>query len=301
METRTARALGDARISGLPSDVRERFNRIPFGYEHNLAELELFDFDVLCDLARTYERDYFVAAGAPSAGTPFYSVAAGARAPHEAMLRLDREQYRVLLKRPEQYDPRYRELMHVLFDQVLQMRGGLAPGERVVRLDSSILISSAATITPFHFDPEVSSFFQIQGEKIYHLYAPSALSEAELERFYWMGIVNIGEVELAARRPQDEHVFRLRAGLGMHQPQDSPHWVETRNERTISFVFSFETTASRERGRTRACNHYLRKLGLTPAAPGVRPKLDGVKARVMDIAIPVRKGLGSLVRRERPG
>jgi hypothetical protein len=285
------------RLLDVPADAREKFARVPFGFGHNLTGLALFDFDQLCDLARAYERDFFVAEGAQSAGTPFYSVGYGKRTPYEALQRLDSEQHRILLKRPEQYQPRYGALMHELFAQVLQLRGGLAPGERVVRLDSSILISSAATITPFHFDPEVSFFFQIEGDKVYHLYAPSALREAELERFYWMGIVNIGQVGLAGRDPSDEHVFALRGGMGMHQPQNSPHWVQTLASKTISYVFSYETNYSRELGRTRAFNYYQRKAGLEPSPPGTRPALDRAKARFMEAAIPLRRTIGTMVHR----
>jgi hypothetical protein len=291
--------LSAARISALPEDYRAAYNRTPFGYRHNLSGLDLLSFDVICDLARKYDRDYFVAGSAPSPATQFYSLPSAASLPHEAMLRLDTEESRVLLKRPENYDPRYRELMLGLFQQVLEMRGGLAPGEQVVRLDSSILVSSAATITPFHFDPEVSFFFQIEGDKVYHLYAPIALGEAELEQFYWMGIVNIGQVELIGRDPAHEHVFRLGPGMGMHQPQNSPHWVETGLSRTISYVFSFETNLSRALRRTRAFNYYMRKAGLTPGPPGSRLGLDALKARVMDVAIPVRKAAGRIIERTR--
>jgi hypothetical protein len=166
-------------------------------------------------------------------------------------------------------------------------------------LDSSILISSAATITPFHFDPEVSFFFQIEGDKVYHLYSSGALSEAELEQFYWMGIVNIGQVDLSGRNPANEHVFRLSPGMGMHQPQNSPHWVETASTRTISYVFSFETNVSRALGRTRAFNYYMRKAGLTPAPPGSRPGVDTIKAAVMKVAIPLRQAAGRIVARTR--
>jgi len=290
-------APGGPRLLDVPPDARAQFGRVPFGFRHNLSGLEMFSFDQLCELTRGYERDFFVAESAPSAGAAFYSVGYGKRTPYEAMQRLDEEQHRILLKRPEQYDSRYRAVMEDLFGQALQLRGGLAATEHVVRLDSSILISSAATITPFHFDPEVSFFFQIEGDKVYHLYAPSALAEAELERFYWMGIVNIGQVGLPGRDPSAEHVFRLSGGMGMHQPQNSPHWVETLGCRTISYVFSFETNLSRERGRTRAFNYYQRKAGLTPSAPGTRPALDRAKARVMEAAIPLRRNLGRLLRR----
>jgi hypothetical protein len=299
MQLQEATRYREARFHRLPDDARSKFDQTPFPYEHNLSNLDLFEFEALCDLARKFEHDYFVAAGAQTPSAEFYSVKYGEATPYEALRRLDTERRRVLLKRPEQYDPRYRELMHGLFEQAIALRGGLARGERLTRLDSSILISSAATITPFHFDPEVSFFFQIAGDKIYHVFSPSALTEPELERFYWMGIVNIGQVELAGRDPRKEHVFNLRAGLGMHQPQNSPHWVETTASRSISYVFSFETNRTRALGRTRAFNHYLRKLGGRPAAPRAHPALDGAKAAVMNVAIPLRKRMASAVRRDR--
>ena len=155
----------DARFLRLPDDCSSSIDRLPFGYEHNLCNLDLFEFEALRDLARKFDHDYFVASGAHTPAADFYSVKYGEFTPYEALNRLEIDQQRVLLKRPEQYDPRYRELMHHLFDQAIALRGGLARGERLLRLDSSILISSAATITPFHFDPEVSFFFQIAGDK----------------------------------------------------------------------------------------------------------------------------------------
>ena len=175
----------------VPKNAAALFNRTPYGFDHTLSNLDLFEFDALCALARKYDHDFFVAGGASSPGEDFYSVRSGMHTPFDALQRLDLERQRVLLKRPEQYDVRYRDLMHALFEQIVQLRGGLC-GERVVRLASSILISSAATTTPFHFDPEMTFFFQIEGEKSYHLYPPMVLSEPELEDFYWMGIVKSG-------------------------------------------------------------------------------------------------------------
>jgi hypothetical protein len=289
----------DARFIATPKNVPSSFDRVPFGYQHNLSGLGLFEFDSLCTLARKYDHDYFVATSAPSPGSGFYSVRYGVHTPYEALQLLDLGNQRILLKRPENYDARYGELMRVLFESVLRMRGGLGRA-RLVRLDSSILISSAAAITPFHFDPEVSFFFQIEGEKIYHLYTPTVLSEEELERFYRMGIVNIGQVDFDGRDPAEEHVFRLGPGKGMHQPQNSPHWVETQGSRSISYVFSFETDMSREVGRTRAFNYYMRKLGLTPSRPGTCHALDAMKAQAMQVAIPLRKSIAGLARKVSP-
>jgi hypothetical protein len=279
----------------VPQNAVALFNRTPYGFGHTLSDLDLFAFDAICDLARKYEHDFFVSGSAAAPNERFCSVRSGMYAPYDALQRLDVESARVLLKHPEQYDTRYDDLMHALFEQIVQLRGGLR-GEHVVRLASSILITSAATTTPFHFDPEMTFFFQIEGEKSYHLYAPTVLSEPELESFYWMGVVNIGQVDLAGRDPAREYVFELTAGKGMHQPQNSPHWVQTRGSRSISYAISFETDASRELGRTRAFNYYQRKLGMQPAPPGTYPKRDAAKALAMQAAIPLRKSVANVAR-----
>jgi hypothetical protein len=272
---------------------RASFDREPFGFTHNLNELDLFEPDSLRNLAEKYAKypfDYYVAGGAPSPGVEFYSVPQLGYSPEEGLDRLDSGGYRVLLKRPEKHDGRFRELLETLFRQIVDLRGGLGR-ERVVRLESGILISSAATTTPFHFDPEVNFFTQIEGEKIYHVFSPSCLAEAELERFYIRGVVNIGQVRLQGRDPAHEHVFTLVPGKGFHQPQNAPHWVETGESRSISYAFVFETNATRARGRVRACNYYLRKLRLNPRPPGTRAVVDGLKASSIRAIIPARKVL----------
>jgi hypothetical protein len=278
-------------------DIEEAFNRRPFGYRHDLHRLDLFSFQSLRELAAKYrEGDHFVAAGASRPGTKFYSVPHGVRTPLEALDELDTGRHRVLLKRPENYDVRFRRLLDRLFAQVMEVRGGLH-GQKLVRLESSVLVSSAASITPYHFDPEISFFFQVEGRKEYHLYTPSSVAETDLERFYKMGIVNIGHLDFDRRDPEHEHLFKLSPGWGMHQPENCPHWVETRAERSISYVFSFETDVTRAVGRTRGFNYYQRRLGLRPSAIGSRPALDALKANVMQVTVPIRRGASSVVRK----
>ncbi len=173
------------------------------------------------------------------------------------------------------------------------MRGGLG-GEKVVRLQGSILISSASTTTPFHFDPEIGFFSQIEGEKTYHVYSPTVLTDAELERFYVRGSVNIGQVGLDGRDPSREYVFNLGPGKGFHQPQNAPHWVTTRGSRSISYAFVFETDATRAIGRARAFNYFMRKIRLAPATVGTRPALETAKAWTMNVVIPTAKRLKTI-------
>jgi hypothetical protein len=295
-------ATGDKRNSHLNLDCKtfgESFDREPFGFTHNLSKLDLFQDDSLRALAakyRDHKNDYYVGAGAPEPGVKFYSVKHVDYKPADALENLDKGSYRVLMKRPENHDKRFRELLDGLFKQVVDLRGGLGD-ERVVRLESAIFVSSAATTTPFHFDPEIAFFCQIAGEKIYHVYSPRAVTEAEMERFYIRGVVDIAQVDLQGRDPKLEHVFNLAAGKGLHQPQNAPHWVETRGDRSISFSFVFETTATRARGRARSFNHVARKLGLKPAAPGTSATVDAVKASAMRVVIPARKAAGQAVRK----
>jgi hypothetical protein len=284
-----------------PAGFTERFNREPFGFSHNLHSLDLFRFDSLVELAGRYSsapRDYFVAAAASSAATEFKAVAHSQWTVGEAMQRVGADSVRVLLKRPENHDPRFRHLLDTLFEQVIQLRGGLK-GERVVRLESAVFVTSASSITPCHFDPEIAFFAQIAGRKNYHVYAPSSMSEAELESFYREGIVSIAQVDLPTRDPRLEHVYALEAGDGHHQPQNCPHWVQTGAERSISYSFVFETDATRARNRTRACNHFLRRAGLQPTQPGVSPGRDAAKAAAMRVMFPIRRRVNNLTARLR--
>ena len=266
---------------------------------HALHELDIFQPDALVELAERYaghSDDYFVAQSAATPDTAFYKVPHGGFAPREAIDHLEDGAWRILLKRLELHDSRFRELLETLFAQVTELRGGLN-GERVVRLESAVFITSAASTTPFHFDPEVNFFSQIAGEKTYHVYSPSVVSEAELEAFYRKGEVDIAQVALAGRDEGREHVFQLRPGMGFHQPQNAPHWVKTGAARSVSYSFVYETDASRARGAARGANHYLRRLGLTPTLPGVKPELDAQKASTMRVVAPVHRQVRRVMRK----
>jgi hypothetical protein len=291
-----------ARLQLDPDSLRNLFDREPFGFDHSLSGLDLFKFEELYALAEKYighGEDYYVACGAPRPDTVFYSVPRiPYLLPHEVLQHLETGSYRVLLKRPENYDLRFRELIDQLFAQVADSLGRFG-GDRIVRLDGSLLITSTATTTPFHFDPEIGFFSQIEGEKIYHVYSPSILGEEELDRSYATGPTSIVQIDLEGRDPAREHVFTLGPGKGFHQPQNAAHWVETRASRSISYTFVFETEAGRARGRARGFNHLLRCLKLSPAPLGANPAFDAIKSEAMRGVLPVRRKLGEIVRRAR--
>jgi hypothetical protein len=293
--TATAKNNGSGRLGPkLQLDTerfRDAFNREPIGFSHNLSELDLFKMDSLHRLAEkmdSHPKDYFIAQGAKTAGTGFFTVPYVPLNASQAIEVLDNGSHRILLKRAENHDPHFRELIDTLFQQVVKMIRGLSH-EKITRLESGILISSAATITPFHFDPEIGMFSQIEGEKIYHVYSPTVVQEDELERCSVAGPGNLAPLALEGRDPAKEYVYHLDAGRGFHQPHCAPHWVETGKTRSISYTFVFETESTRAMGRTRAFNHYVRKLNLGPSAPGSNPGLDSVKATTMQAVFPVRR------------
>ena len=268
--------------------VRSTYDREPFGFSHTLHQSPLFHLDQIRALANRHTvDDYFVAASALTPATRFYDVDHGMLTPGAAIDDLKNGSYRIILKRPERYDDRYRRLLETLFSEVRALRGWPAD-ERVLRLDGSILISSAAATTPLHFDPEVSFFFQIAGDKSYHLLDPKTMTEEELEAFYVRGKLDIGQVAFERHCDAREFLFELAPGMGMHQPQNTPHWVQTHDSLTISYVFSIETDRSRARGRTRGFNFLQRRLGLRPGELGRQPQLDDWKADSMRVAFGLR-------------
>jgi hypothetical protein len=282
-----------------PDVNRSLFDVEPFGFSHGLSELPLFSLQRLRQLALEYSQspgDYYVAASAASASQKFYSGQPLTLKPHEALDRLDTIPMRILLKRVNEHDADFDQLLRALFDEVLKFRGGLR-GERVVRLESGIFVSSASSITPCHFDPEINFFAQIAGEKTYHLFPPATVAEEEMEQFYVAGAVNIAQVDLANLDPSKEQVFALQAGMGLHQPQNSPHWVQTGADLSISYSFVFETDVTRATGRVRAYNRYLRRLGISPTGVGVSPTLDLLKQNTMKIVTPLRVGARETLRK----
>jgi hypothetical protein len=280
------------------AEFRDKFDGEPFAFSHDLHTLDLFSPERLADLTRRFDaapRDYFVSASAPSADTEFFKVNHDLCKPSDAMARLDNEAIRILLKRPEDHDPAFKRLLEDLFAQIVALRPELRR-QRVVRLEAGIFITSAASTTPFHFDPEINFFSQIEGEKEYHVYAPAALHARELEKFYIQGQVSIGQVDLHGRDAAYERLYKLRPGIGFHQPQNSPHWVQTRASRSISYAFVYETDVTRMRNAARACNHYLRRAGLEPSEPGSHPARDALKSAAMSMLMPVRRMVGSTLR-----
>jgi len=280
------------------ADFDDHYGINPFGFNHQLQHSPLFTEARLTALAAHYDGhpDSYVAGSAAAPGAIFFSVPSNPFGTVEALRRLDDTPLRILLKRPEDHDPDFRVLRDHLYAQIVEMRPELKD-QKLVRFETAIFISSAATTTPFHFDPEVNFFAQIVGEKEYHVYEPVSVSTVELDAFYARQVVAIGQIPLETRATAYEHVFQLTPGRAFHQPLNAPHWVRTGAGRSVSYALVFETEAMRAQGRVRAFNHYARKLGfnLAPSTP-----YDAVKAALVTAALPIKRRFGGVYRKFRP-
>ena len=268
----------------------------PFSVGHDLAGDPLFDLQSLVDLAKVVRPgDYFISTSAPSEDSEFYGGPAPSDLqPVDVMRQLPNCPYKILLKRPEKYVRGFRDLLEELlleFRDVSCHRAG-----DVLRAESSIFVTGYHAITPCHFDPETSFLLQVHGDKIYHVFSPSMVSDTERERHYSRGYVDVGRVSLPPKSKTRGLELHLKPGLGLHQPLEAPHWAETRDSLSVSYAFGFETRQSRSRGRVYAFNNLMRKLGMRPRPQGTNRFRDWTKSQGMVACAPLLRAWRGLRR-----
>src|ERR1700733_15208373 len=172
--SKTHGAVDNAHLDIDPRSYETSYNKTPFGFRHNLHQLDIFQFDSILELLDRFNgasNDYYVAGSAAAAGSAFFEAPHIKLKPAEAVKQLDARPTRILLKRLENHDDRFRKLAEVLIKQLRDIPGGLG-SLPILRMQSSLFITSAASTTPLHFDPEVGFFTQIEGGKTYHVYTP---------------------------------------------------------------------------------------------------------------------------------
>ena len=102
------------------------------------------------------------------------------------------------------------------------------------------------------------------------------LSDDELEQFW--AVDNLAPTY----KPEYESramVYRLRPGIGVHSPVNTPHWLQNRNNVSVSLNINFQFHDHVWANLFRA-NYYLRRAGLSPATPGKHAAADRIKSRI---------------------
>lgn len=172
-------------------------------------------------------------------------------------------------------DPEYDELLQQCLDEVKRLTGRKIDEDKKSQ-EAIIFYSSPNRNTAYHIDRECNFLMQVSGRKQMNVFDRNdrdVTPETELESF-WSKDNNAGKYKPEF---QDRaYVFEMRPGTGVHIPVNSPHWLRTYDEVSLSFSISYQYKDSKRKHVYQA-NYYLRRLGLQPTPPGRSALLDNAK------------------------
>jgi hypothetical protein len=263
---------------------RDDFNNKPFGLSHNLGNHALFELSRLIELGKFLSRDS--SGGRVIVYTDDADVRQGWKRSNslgldatESLENIQTTKSWVMLKDIQKH-PDYAALLDQFISELENLVGCSLRSE-ITWIDSYLFIASPNMITPYHIDHESNFLLQIHGEKTVNLFDPSdrtILTEDEIERYY------VGDMNAAQFREEIQSkamVFRIRPGLGVHQPPLAPHWVRNGSEYSVSLSILFFLREFDLKAKIYQANHYLRRLGFTPQPPGHSDLKDRAKQIVM--------------------
>jgi hypothetical protein len=192
-------------------------------------------------------------------------------------------------------DPEYNELLEQCLDEVKRLTGRKIDEDKKSQ-EAIIFFSSPNRNTAYHIDRECNFLMQVSGLKQMNVFDRNdrdVTPETELESF-WSKDNNAGKY-----KPQFQdraYVFEMRPGTGVHIPVNSPHWLRTYDQVSISFSISYQYKDTRRKHVYQA-NYYLRKLGLTPTPPGRSSLLDNTKRAIVSTGFAAKSVVKKLKRK----
>jgi hypothetical protein len=187
----------------------------------------------------------------------------------------------------------YRALLDGCLDQVADIIGDREGGMR--RRGANVLASAPGAVVPAHFDLHHNLLLQIDGTKDVTIgsFVDAAVAEEEIRDHFEGGNNN------ARRLPDNTETFRLAPGDGVYIPPYGFHWVISGDERSISLSCGFPTGRSLRTELAYFCNARLRRLGLSPKAPGRSEVRDEAKAALVRSRRRLRQARAAAIRRGR--
>lgn len=251
------------------------YPEVPHKLTHALGLHPLMDLDALARLAETLPAasiEYNAAdqpigvEGKPAAtGIPI----------GETIRHIETTRSWAVLKNIEQ-DPAYAALLADLLAEIrpaIEARTG-----RMLKMQGYVFVTSAGGVTPYHFDPEHNILMQVRGSKVMTQFPAgnAAFAPDEVHETYHTG----GGRELKWREDllAGGREFPLAAGEAVFVPVMAPHFVRNGPEPSVSLSITWRSEWSFAEADARAFNGLLRKLSLTPSAPGRWPATNRAKA-----------------------
>ena len=267
----------DEKLFGAAARKRlgECYPERPHKLEHTLRDHPLLGLDALAQLGETlpaasveYNRgDLPIGVDGKPGGT---GLSIG-----ETIRGIDRSNSWAVLKNIEQ-DAAYGALLHDLLAEIADIvtpRTGA-----MMKLQGFVFVSSPDAVTPYHFDPEHNILLQLRGSKTMTVFPAGdpRFAEDRVHETYHTG----GGRELKWQDDLDRYGarFRLKPGEAIYVPVMAPHYVRNGPQPSVSLSITWRSEWSFAEADARAFNGLLRKVGVSPRAPGRWPARNRAKA-----------------------
>jgi ribosomal protein L16 Arg81 hydroxylase len=261
----------------LPPDreVTSRFGRRPFALQHELVAHPLIQPEALAELADSLPPQKVEHnSGQLDAVTPAGEVPQADLSPAEIVRTIETNNCWIVL--PIHQAPAYRELCDALFDEV---RPHLPAGQGdIVQRQAVFFLATGGSTTPTHIDLEHGLLLHLRGEKEVQVgrFPDAQTAQQKIERMH------LGEHRNLAQPPQDPARFQLQPGDGVHIPAFTPHLVHTAGGQvSLSLTIAMKTEMTMRESAVHRANGHLRRLGMNPRQPGVNPRSDRVKHKLV--------------------
>lgn len=271
-------------------DARRNINHRPFEVAHRLSSHPLLQLPKLMELAERASRerpnDLHFDMGDVRPGQRWDEIPRTGLTASEAMRQLETASAWFIF-RHTQRDPEYRDLFESGLKEIKAIAGdGIE--QQLRQEDIIVFVTSPNRVTPYHIDRECNFLLQISGTKSLYVFDRDdreVLPDEEIERFW---AVDNNAPKFRPQYQDRATTFKMRPGTGVHLPVNFPHWVKNDDNISVSLSVNFQFLDSM-RANVYRTNYYLRKLGLTPAAPGLHPGRDAAKTFAMTCALAARR------------
>lgn len=183
--------------------------------------------------------------------------------------------------------PAYCQLLGDLLGElrdVVQPRTG-----EMLTLQGFVFVSSPASMTPYHFDPEHNILLQLQGSKTMHAFPAGDLrfaAQVQHERYHTGSHRGLPWDDSFAGH---EFVADLTPGRAVLMPVMAPHFVRVGPDPSISLSITWRSEWSYKEADAHAANNWLRARGFSPAMPPRWP--DSADAKVFAWRVARKLGL----------
>ena len=275
------------------SALTKLFPNLPFGLRHHFAGSPLLTLSSLAELVSELPRDSLEYNSGKAAIdqkpelTPTIDLE-----PKDIVRNIESAGAWMVLKNVGVH-PAYQKMIEDALMEVAGMRGfGSLKEAGFEDLRAFIFVSSANSTTPFHADADENFFFQIHGDKYFHVYDNRDRSIASDEALEGSAVRH-RNLPYDPKFDARSTTYKLKPGDGVFVPYQWPHWVRTADTYSISLSLTWKSDAVRRPNDIFTVNSMLRGLGLPQKAPGQSPAFDAMKLAIYRAAAgavaPLRK------------